>query len=179
MSISLFFSILTAFVSAQFVIISEFSLAVKSNILTAHSTAFQAHTWIYHRLLLLRSLQQQLSWLLKSKNLRGQIFWPVINSSTGTGHTGMHLKSGWMGSHKYFIILLIWKLPRSLQTAYWQRWWVCWKIKICSFVYLSFKWVRLKRHLDRPSYCIILHQSKSCMIIFSASTLLLLQKGNS
>ena len=42
------------------------------------------------------------------------------------------------------IILLLMKTPRSLQTVHWQRRWVCWKIKICSFVYLSFKWVRLK-----------------------------------
>jgi len=71
-----------------------------------------------------------------SKNLSGQIFWPVMYSS-------MHLKSGWMDSQKYFILLLM-KTPRSLQTVHWQRRWVCWKIKICSFVYLSFKWVRLK-----------------------------------
>ena len=48
-----------------------------------------------------------------------------------------------MGSQKYFILLLM-KTPRSIQTVHWQRRWVCWKIKICSFVYLSFKWVRLK-----------------------------------
>jgi len=36
------------------------------------------------------------------------------------------------------------KTPRPLQTVHWQRRWVCWKIKICSFVYLSFQWVRLK-----------------------------------
>jgi len=71
-----------------------------------------------------------------SKNLPGQIFWPVMNSS-------MRLKSGWMGSHKYFILLLM-KTPRSLQTVHWQKRWVCWKIKICSFVYISFKWDRLK-----------------------------------
>ena len=48
-----------------------------------------------------------------------------------------------MGSQKYFILLLT-KTLRSWQTVHWQRRWVCWKIKICSFVYLSFKWVRLK-----------------------------------
>jgi len=84
--------------------------------------------------------EEQLSWLLGTpsgpKISVDRFFWPVMNSS-------MRLKNGWMGSQKYFILLLM-KTPRSLQTVHWQRRWVCWKIKICPFVYLLFKWVRLK-----------------------------------
>jgi len=84
--------------------------------------------------------EEQLSWLLWTpsgpKISVDRFFWLAMNSS-------MRLKSGWMDSQKYFILLLM-KTPRSLQTVHWQRQWVCWKIKICSFVYLSFKWVRLK-----------------------------------
>ena len=76
--------------------------------------------------------EQQLSWLL------GMPSGPKISVNSS-----MRLKGGWMVSQKYFILLLM-KTPRSLQTVHWQRRWVCWKIKICSFVYLSFKWVRFK-----------------------------------
>jgi len=71
-------------------------------------------------------------------------------------NSSMRLKSGWMGSQKYFILLLM-KTPRPLQTVHWQRRWVCWKIEICSFVYLSFKWVRLKTFwppLVYSQYCV-------------------------
>ena len=84
-------------------------------------------------------------------------------------NSSMRLKSGSMTSQKYFILLLM-KTPRSLQTVHWQRRWVCWKIKICSFVYLSFKWVRLKTfwpplvvQLVRGSYVVVFIISKYCL----------------